>query len=415
MKILLIQHCNFLNGSGGTEKICSFLANGFSDLGYQVEIATNQDIDGSVIFPLNDEIKVTNIFDRNVPQIQLKPIFNYKGTNPAKWIFHKIRKKKTKRENKKLIEDVGGADKLFKNNLQYRAKAWRNYIEFKQPDVIITMSVSSLLEITFGNEYKIPIINSTNGRPDYDYSDILWNRNFSEMDLLRQAYQKLSGIQILFESYKGFLPETFHGKCTVIPNPVPQFSEDEMVQHFLSKDKFKIINIASLATDCKQQHLAIEAFITVSEKFPNWELHFWGVGNDLDFLKDKINRLNLTDKIFLNGFTNDPISKLKDSDIFIFPSKYEGFGLALAEAMSVGLPSLAFSSCSGVNELIKHDINGFLAKDLDELKIYLQTLMQDSTLRAKLGKNAQVEMKNFIPENVMNKWDVFVKSLSRNS
>ncbi|WP_312899878.1 glycosyltransferase [Chryseobacterium taichungense] len=230
------------------------------------------------------------------------------------------------------------------------------------------------------------------------------------MTLLRNAYEKLAGIQVLFDSYKSFLPETFRGRCNIIPNPVPQFSESELVNHKISKEKYKITNIASLVTDCKQQHLAIDAFASVSEKFPNWELHFWGEGNDFDFLNNKIKRLNLEHKIFLNGFTGDPISKLKDADIFIFPSKYEGFPLALTEAMAVGLPCLALSSCSGVNELISNNKNGCLVTE-EELSQSLEKLMESPDLRATLGKYACSEMKKFNPEEVLTKWSQFLQQV----
>ncbi|MDH6251208.1 glycosyltransferase involved in cell wall biosynthesis [Chryseobacterium sp. H1D6B] len=408
MKILFIQHHNFINGSGGTEKICSFLANGFSDSGHQVEIATNQNIEGKPVFKLNENIKITNIFSDNIPQVELKPVFSYKGSNPLQWITYKVQKKTAKRENKKLLKKFGGSDELFKQNLRHRAKAWKTYIDAVKPDIIVTMTISSLLEITFEQEYQIPIVNSVNGRPDYDYSDILWYRSPSEMDLLKKAYQKLSGIQILFESYRDFLPETFNGKVTVIPNPVPQFADNDIVDHQTSKDKFKIINIASLVTDCKQQHLAIDAFSAVSEKFPNWELHFWGVGSDFDFLNDKIQQLNLQERIFLNGFTDNPMSKLKDSDIFIFPSKYEGFPLALTEAMAAGLPSLGFKNCSGVNELIEHGINGFLVHDEADMADSLKILMQDKQMRQRFGENARLAMKKYTPENVFQQWEKLI-------
>jgi glycosyltransferase involved in cell wall biosynthesis len=410
MKILFVQHKGFINGSGGTEKICSFLANKLSDFGHTIEIATNEYISGKPVFRINDEVLITNIFNKGISQIELKKTFNYKGFNPLKWISHKIQKKLIKRENKKLLKKIGGADELFKQNLHNRSTAWKSYIDSSKPDIIITMSVSSLLEITYGNEYQIPIVNSTNGRPDYDYSDILWYRSPLDMDLLKNAYKQLSGIQILFDSYKDFLPSTFHGKSNVIPNPVPQCLDNEIVNHKISKNKYKIINIASLATDCKQQHLAIESFASVSGKFPNWELHFFGVGNDFDFLNEKIAQLKLQNKVFLNGFTENPVAELKDSDIFIFPSKYEGFPLALTEAMSVGLPSLGFSTCSGVNELIKYTENGFLAKDKEELTMYLEKLMQDGELRHKMGQNAHLEMKKYTPETISFEWEHFLKS-----
>lgn len=410
MKILFVQHRDFINGSGGTEKICSFLANGFSGLGYTVEIATHQNIDGKPVFPLHKEIVVTNIFSKNTSQIELKKTFNYRGINPLEWMYYKFQKKKLKRKNKRLLNQIGGADELFKYNLKHRAKAWKSYIDAIQPDIIVTMTISSLLEITFENEYQIPIVNSTNGRPDYDYSDILWYRSPFEMNLLKDAYRKLSGIQVLFDSYRNFLPDTFEGRCITIPNPVPQIEEDRIVDHFNKKERYKIINIGSLATDCKQQHLAIDAFASLSEKFPDWELHFWGIGTDYNFLNDKIQQLNLQHRIFLNGFTDDPMSKLKDADLFIFPSKYEGFGLALAEAMSSGLPCIGFKTCSGVNELIKHNQNGFLAEDVEELKIYFEKLMSDSELRNRLGKNAHLTMGKYDKTNVFQQWKTFVET-----
>ncbi|GEN76795.1 glycosyltransferase [Chryseobacterium hagamense] len=413
MKILLIQHLNFLNGSGGTEKICTFLANGFDRFGHEVEIATCQDIEGRPVFPLNAGIKVTNIFSENIPQTRLKPLFNYKGSNPLEWIKYKIRKKAAKKANKEILKKIGGAEGLFKHNLRIRAAAWREYIELQQPDIIITMSVSSVLEITFENEYRIPIINSVNGRPDYDYSDILGYRSPFEMDALKSAYKSLAGIQILFESYRDFLPETFRGKINVISNPVPQFNDNEIVKHEHLKQTYKIINVATLANHCKQQHMAIEAFAAISEKYPAWELHFWGEGKDFNFLNNTIKKLHLQDKIFLNGFTDDPVSKLKESDIFIFPSKYEGFGLALAEGMSLGLPALGFAACSGVNELIKHNVSGFLANDVEELTRYLEQLMEDPNLRSKMGKNGHSEMIGFNPEKILNQWNLFLGECRR--
>lgn len=408
MKILLIQHLYFLNGSGGTEKICTFLANGFDGLGHEVEIATCQNIKGRPVFPLNTRVKVTNIFSENIHQTKLKPLFNYKGLNPIQWIRYKVNKKLAKKANKDLLKEMGGAEGLFKNNLRLRAKAWKNYIESRKPDIIITMSVSSVLEITFENDYHIPIVNSVNGRPDYDYSDILGYRSPFEMDLLKNAYKSLAGIQILFESYREFLPQTFQGKISVIPNPVPQFDDGEIVKHDGSKHKYKIVNIATLANHCKQQLLAIEAFAAIEKKHPEWELHFWGEGEDLNFLDDKIKKLHLQDKVFLNGFINNPVSKLQESDLFIFPSKYEGFPLALTEAMSAGLPALGFSTCSGVNELIIHNISGFLAKDINELKLYLEKLIENVNLRSEMGKNGHFQMMKFNSEKILNQWILFL-------
>jgi hypothetical protein len=79
-----------LNGTGGTEKICCVLANNFVKSGHLVVIATNENISGTAMFPLVDQVKVTNIFDANIDQKELIPIYNYRGKNPFLWLYYKI-------------------------------------------------------------------------------------------------------------------------------------------------------------------------------------------------------------------------------------------------------------------------------------------------------------------------------------
>lgn len=404
MKILIVQHHGFLNGSGGTEKICCYLANNLVNNNFEVEIATNQNSHGSPFFSLDEKIKITNIFDSQVIQKSTLELHNYKGKNPFFWVYYKILKKYSKNYNKVLLKKWGGIDELNKFNLNNRSQAWGKYILESRPDLIITMSISSLLEISFKNDYNIPIINSVNGRPDYDYSDLLWYRSDKEMKLLKDAYKSLSGIQVLFESYKEYLPDTFKGKSFTITNPVFQIDDSEIVNHYNEKERFKIVNIATLATNCKQQDVAILVFSRLANKYLNWDLHFWGIGSDLEMLQNLVRQLNIEDRVFFNGFTSNPIDKLKESDVFIFPSKYEGFGLALVEAMTVGLPCIGFETCSGVNELIEHNKNGFLVKNEEEMKEALVALITNTDLRKEMGANAHEMAKKHNEKDVLDEW-----------
>ncbi|WP_407482618.1 glycosyltransferase [Elizabethkingia meningoseptica] len=408
MKILFVQHHGFINGSGGTEKVCIFLANHFNKLSHEVEIATCEDVKGGAMFPVNEGIKVINIFSTDTKQ-KLYSFPNYKGKNPLLWLFYKIRRKYGKLCNKFTSLVMGGKDKVYKYNLLQRSRVWNDYILQLKPDLIITMSISSLLEITYQNNFDIPIINSVNGRPDYDYTDILGFRSKVEMEHLENAFGRLKGIQILFDDYKKYLPSLYKGIVEVIPNCVRQGTT--FVNHLQKKERYKITNIASLDIHCKQQHIAIEAFSEIASKYPDWDLYFWGIGDDQLYLQNKIDGLQLQNRIFLKGFTKNPASELKDSDVFIFPSKYEGFGLALVEAMAVGLPTLGFSSCSGVNQLIKHEENGFLAKDKDELIMYLEELINDPQKRQTFGSNAVQGMKVFDPEIIKEKWTGLVEQV----
>ncbi|HAE65913.1 glycosyltransferase [Sphingobacterium multivorum] len=385
MKTLLIQHLYFLNGIGGTEKICVTLANVLSANGYEVEIGTNENVIGKPMFSLDENVRVTNIYDVNLEQKEEIPIYNYQGKNPLLWIKYKIKKKYAKWYNRRLRLQMGGEDKLYQYNLRNRAIAWKAYIDQIKPDLIITMSIGSLLEITYGNTLSIPIINSVNGRPDYDYTNVLGGRKAYMVDLLTASFNHLNGIQILFDSYRDFLPSNFSGHCNVIANPIEPIDQTDLVRHDRIKEKYRIIHVGRLDTECKQQHVAISIFTDMAYKYPNWDLEFWGTGADFNRLKDQINHVGMERRIFLRGFTEDPLAKMRDADIFIFPSKYEGFGLALAEAMSIGLPSIGFSTCSGVNELIEHGRNGFLANDTVEMQYYLEQLIDQPELRQDMG------------------------------
>lgn len=404
MKIVIIQHSGFLNGTGGTEKIGCFLSNILSENNFEIEIATNQESSGKPMFHLNEKVKITNIFDKNVTQKKLLELYNYKGRNPFFWIYYKIQKKYYKAYNKNFIKKMNGIDEFNKFNLYQRSQAWKNYIVKSNPDLIITMTINSLLEITFENEYNIPIINSVNGRPDYDYSDILWYRSEADMELLRDSYKNLRAIQVLFDSYKNYLPDTFKGKSFTIPNPVFQTDDSEIVNHYKEKERFKILNVGSLVTSCKQQDVAINVFSKIADKYPAWDLHFWGIGDDLEALQNQVKQLKLEERVFFNGFTKNPIDKMKESDVFVFPSKYEGFPLALTEAMSVGLPSIGFQTCSGVNELIENNVNGFLVNNESELQESLENLIFSQDLRQQIGANAHQMMKKFNENNVSDKW-----------
>ena len=413
MRVLFVQNTRFLNGQGGTEKICTFLANGFFDAGHQVEIATNENVLGKSVFFLNSKIPINNVYDSKNNIKVLYKINSYRGYNPLYWMIEKFKKKYRKHCNRKITKKCSASGGVYLHNLAERSRMWSSFFAENSFDLIITMSITSLLEISYLNHLTAPIINSTNGRPDYDYSELLWFREEAEKNALKAAYRNLKGIQVLFESYTDYLPNTFSGTTKVIPNPVAKIPEEEAVDHYQLKKRYTIVHVGSLVTSCKQQDVAIEIFSEIAHIYPNWDLHFWGTGDDYNQLSSLIAIHNLNNRVFLNGYTSSPLEKMKESDVFLFPSKYEGFPLSLMEAMSVGLPVLGFSYCSGVNELITDGENGFLCKDRKEMTNRLQMLLSDSTLRAEMGRKAYLFSKIFKPQEVLDKWLTFAENIVR--
>ena len=126
-------------------------------------------------------------------------------------------------------------------------------------------------------------------------------------------------------------------------------------------------------------------------------------------LRQLINELHLNDQVFLCGTTSSVMSVLCKADIFAFPSAYEGFPLALTEAMSVGLPSVGFRNADGVNELIHHNVNGILCNDgVENFARGLSILMDSRELRKKLGNKAKEDMKQYKPNRIWDTWEKLI-------
>ena len=108
-------------------------------------------------------------------------------------------------------------------------------------------------------------------------------------------------------------------------------------------------------------------------------------------------------KIKFLGYRTDIPELLQQADIFFLPSLWEGFGLAVVEAMAAGLP-LVVSNIQGLGEIVgRHSQAGFLIdpKSEDGIADELSKLLKDSELRLLMGKNAQVQANHFSIEQTL--------------
>ena len=118
--------------------------------------------------------------------------------------------------------------------------------------------------------------------------------------------------------------------------------------------------------------------------------------------------------VFRGGATDNVLDVYNKAAIFAFPSAYEGFGLALTEAMSAGLPVIGYKNCPAVNELIKDGENGYLCEDgVNAFAQALDKLMSDEKLRKKMGKAAKEDMKQYDSEKIWDMWEKLIKQVAQ--
>ncbi|OGS43430.1 MAG: hypothetical protein A3K76_03000 [Euryarchaeota archaeon RBG_13_57_23] len=147
----------------------------------------------------------------------------------------------------------------------------------------------------------------------------------------------------------------------------------------------------------------VHALEYVVEKFPDAHLiaiaktGFRGT-DEVGWFKALANRLGLTDNIeFHESVTQEKLREhYSECDLLVLPSKTEGWGLALMEAMACGKPVVA-SRVGGVPELVRDGVDGLLvdAGDVRALSSAIVRLLEDDGLRAKMGKAGALRVQDF--------------------
>ena len=123
-------------------------------------------------------------------------------------------------------------------------------------------------------------------------------------------------------------------------------------------------------------------------------------------LENYTKELKLTDKIIFTGFLENKEKEkyILDSSIFILPSYTESFGLVLIEAMSYGLPCIAFDTSDGAKELLKNNV-GILVKDRNKEKMAEEIIKE---LKNKNGSGYSEKgykyCQKYLLDNVKKEW-----------
>lgn len=157
----------------------------------------------------------------------------------------------------------------------------------------------------------------------------------------------------------------------------------------INRDDFVILNIGRLHSQ-KGQLCLIEAFNLVYKSNNRCRLIIIGKGLFENILKNKTEELNLEREIIFLENRKDIPEIMKISDMFVFPSNYEGFGIALVEAMASGLPVVA-SKIDVLKEIIDDGMNGILVEKGNHIKLAetISSLINNVDFRHYLGRNAK--------------------------
>jgi glycosyltransferase involved in cell wall biosynthesis len=153
--------------------------------------------------------------------------------------------------------------------------------------------------------------------------------------------------------------------------------------------------------------LLIAAFARIAQRHPAWHLRLVGAGPLEHDLRQQVRALGLEPRVLFTGRVANVHPLLGESDLFVLPSRIEGFPNALGEAMAAGLPAVAFDCPSGPRALIRHGIDGVLVapEDVGALAEAMDRLIQNPAERAALAARAPEVTDRFSEDAIMSRWD----------
>lgn len=295
------------------------------------------------------------------------------------------------------------------NNLQ-RVRRLRAGIRELRPDVLVSfLTATNVLTVLAARPLGLPVIVSERVAPETVHIGKFWRR------LRKFAYRRAAAVVAQTSHTAEWLRKEVPGACVeVIANPVQAESElavDSPAQMALTACRGQdVVLAAGRLTQQKGFDLLLRAFATLAPWHPNWRLVILGEGPEGGALRDLANQLGVADRVLFPGFSRTLHLLMRESQLFVLSSRFEGMPNALAEAMACGMACVSFDCPAGPSELISHEKNGLLvpAQDVARLTGAMDQLMGDEGLRRRLSQAARESVATYSMDRVLERWNVLL-------
>ncbi len=284
-------------------------------------------------------------------------------------------------------------------------KKLKNIIDEFNPDIIV-LARPKLASGIIKSKGSVPLVfeshSSYKGQFVIDSSFYTRLKNYLDCRSLRHAQHVVALTQGDAESWQELNP-----KVSVIPNFVHLFKGSV----FAECEAKSVIFVGRFSRQ-KDIRSLLNIWKIVHNYHPTWQLQIYGgYGEIQDDLLDIINNSNLNIQVFKPTF--DIMEKYMENSILIMTSIYEPFGLVLPEAMSCGLPVVAFDCPYGPREIITDGKDGFLiqGRDIQQFAEKVCLLIESPILRRHMGQAGVLSSQRYRAEDIMPRWKSLFEEL----
>ena len=380
MKKIKIVYCvPALYLSGGVERVLSVKANYFAEkFGYDITIIMTDGKGKPNAFPLSDKIRVVNL-DINFEELWFCPFI--------KKIFLYYRKQR-----------------LYKKLLTAELMKIRPDIT----DSLLRREINFLYKIKDGSKKIGELhVSKKNFRTFKDNETNFFKELFSKYWLSRaiRSIKKLDKFVVLTNEDRNSWIELEN--VIAIPNPI----------------SFKATNMSSLSSKkvlavgrydyVKGFDMLLKAWQIVEKECEDWHLYIYGDGERAPYEK-LAGELGIDmNRCHLNSATSNIEDVYLDSSLFVLSSRFEGLSMSILEAISCGLPVVAFACPCGPRDVITDKKDGILVprENIDLLAQNMITVMRSPELAQKLGSMAHRRSLDFSIERIAERWRLLFESI----
>lgn len=348
--------------SGGTERVVSVIAGGLAERGYPVSVVSLWGT-GQPFFPVDKAVT----------------IFWMETLAPKAGILRQL----------KLLEEI-----------------------LKQRRARVLVDVDTILGCySFFMKCRMP------GLCWISWEHFHYYFPFEKNRLLRRAVRRLAGryadrLVVLTREDQGYYRRNLHPRCgiTCIHDPAPYDTR------FQKETEEPMIFAAGRLTGVKGFDLLIDSWKQLEHRYPCWQVVVAGDGEEKGRLEARAKAAGLK-RIRFTGRVADMEEYYRKAAFFVLPSRSEGFGMALLEAMWFGLPAVSYACKTGPKELVTDGENGFLVQpgNVSQFAGKMEVLMRDEALRRKMGKQAAESAGRFEKERILDQWEALAGGNKRKS
>jgi len=379
-----------LDVMGGVERIINTLANSLVNE-YQVKVISLFKTTNEPHFEYNDKVQYTYFYDKT--NLLSKKFQNFKLIYFPLFLFEKVIQK-----------------------LSIKIKTYATAKKFNSNQIVVFGRVSATVDFLkiIKNNIKIVVRDAIHLKyTEYFNPELYWV-------LKEQFPNKVNKLIVSSDESINNYNDFFKGSVDIIKIYNPLGIEPK---NGLSNNKV-VLSMGRYSSQKGYENLVL-AWKNVSLKYSDWTLKIVGINesDECHTVLSNINSIisqNNIGNILLSSATKDVVEELVNSSIYVVPSRYEGYANSLVEALACGLPSISYNWYLGVDDIIKHNINGLVVPlkdrykymvsdeidefDVENLSKAIIELIENEKLRERFKREALNIIDSRNRENIVNQW-----------